>query len=54
VLILNPSRPGWDAVIWRDGRSYLRKLTDLEAIALLAAWQSPIAPPEPERLSDLR
>lgn len=54
VLIISPGQRWWDVRLWQNDRRYWRQATDLECVALLAAWQSPLQPPEPERLSDLR
>ncbi len=57
VLLIRPSRQGygvyWDAELWQQDRRTARMLTSLECHALLAAWQSPIPPPEAEQLTEL-
>lgn len=47
-------RSMWRAEIWRDRRRIaVRRLTYLEARALVCAWQSPLPPPCPDRWTDL-
>jgi hypothetical protein len=47
-------RPLWRAEIWRDrSRVVTRRLTYLEARALVCAWQSPLTPPCPDQWTDL-
>lgn len=42
------------AELWpADGRRWRRAMSHREAIGLLAAWQSPLPPPERERLGEL-
>jgi len=55
VLIIEPNESGYRASLIRDDviAEQLR-LTMTESVALLGAWQSSIAPPELERLVDLR
>lgn len=36
-----------------EGRSFRRPVSEREAISFLAAWQSPLPPPPPERLVEL-
>ncbi|MBN1344020.1 MAG: hypothetical protein JXQ73_15150 [Phycisphaerae bacterium] len=54
VLMLTPQGAAWKAEIYRDNKPISRALTELEAVALLAAWQSPIEPLPLERISDLQ
>ncbi len=54
VLILCPESPGWRAELWVSGKQAARRLiTTLEAMALLAAWQSPLRTPTLDEMSDL-
>jgi hypothetical protein len=55
VLIIEPNESGYRASLIRDDviAEQLR-LTMTESVALLGAWQSSIAPPDLERLVDLR
>lgn len=54
LLILTPDNIGWVASLYRAARpADRRRLTRLEATALLAAWQSPIPPRPIENMSDL-
>lgn len=52
VLIIRPMPPGHQAEVWRGQSVRGSRATQLEVIALLAAWQSPIPPPDLERCSD--
>ena len=55
VLVIEPVGPGHKASLIREKKIVAQKtLTTIESIALLGAWQSSIAPPELERLVDLR
>jgi hypothetical protein len=40
VLVLRQTILGWEATIWRWMRRRVRSLTELEAVALLGAWQA--------------
>jgi len=54
MLMLTPDNMGWNATFFRGVRAVQhRRLTRLEATALLAAWQSPIPPRPIENMSDL-
>ena len=52
-LMLRWVSPNWRATLYVADARWHRTLTELECVALLAAWQSPLPPPEVERLSDL-
>lgn len=55
VLIIEPHNSGYSASLIRnDVIAEQLRLTMTECVALLGAWQSSIAPPELERLVDLR
>ena len=55
VLILAWRQPGWEAQILSEGEIVeKRKLTPLECVALLAAWQNPLPPPEMSKMVDLQ
>ncbi len=54
VLVLQHKSPGWEVRIWREREKVSRMLTVFEAVALLGAWRSPLAPPPLHQLSDLR
>lgn len=55
VLIIEPHDSGYRASLIRDDAiAEQLRLTKTECVALLGAWQSSIAPPELERLVDLR
>lgn len=40
-------------LVRNDGRRFRRPVSDREALSFLAAWQSPLPPPSPERLTEL-
>lgn len=53
MLIIRPQQSFFSLELWQGSHVKKRQATKLEAAALLAAWQSPIPPPDPDRLSDL-
>ncbi|HKQ46672.1 MAG TPA: hypothetical protein VJZ71_01235 [Phycisphaerae bacterium] len=55
VLILAWRQPGWEAQILQEEKIVeKRRLTPLECIALLGAWQSPLPAPDVKKLVDLQ
>ena len=52
-LSISPQQRKWIAELWRDRCKARKQITAYEAAALLAAWQSPLPPPEEEKLGDL-
>ncbi len=53
VLIIRREEKLWRASIYRNRLLSSRPVTEFEAAALLAAWQSPLAPPDQDRITDL-
>lgn len=53
TLIVRPQQSINSLELWRGTHVKRRLATKLECAALLAAWQSHIPPPDPDRLSDL-
>lgn len=53
LIIIRPQPPGRVIELWRDGQARRRRTTVLETVALVAAWQSPLAPPDLSGMSDL-
>ena len=54
MLFLSERGPGWLAKICNQEKTLHQcRLTRVEAIALLAAWQSPLRPPDEAKLVDL-
>ncbi len=55
AIVLEANGPGFRASLIRDDKiDEQMRLTSIEAVALVGAWQSPIAPPGLERLVDLQ
>lgn len=53
VLVIRPLAVNWGAELLGPHDVLERPLTDIECLALLRAWQSPLEPPSAERMTDL-
>jgi len=54
LLMITEQDSVWRAMLYRDGRLISRESTEEECEALLAVWQSPLRPPAPDEMTDLR
>lgn len=50
IMILEPAQNAWHATIIRSDGTIVKRLTRMEMVGLIAAWQSPVAPPSDAQL----